>query len=154
MQPSIEVRGLRELHDRFKAFPKKYTAAVTKTMQASLLILQGSAPKYPAKPTGSTYRRTGTLGRSLGTSMSGSKTGKPDIFKITKGGGFQEGRFGTKLKYAEHVVGDYVTHQAEHMRHWWTVPQDVVRRAIDKVDRAFVILADALAAYLDRNKNP
>jgi hypothetical protein len=154
MQPSIEVRGLRELHDRFKAFPRKYSAAVTKTLQASLLILQGSAPKYPAKPAGSTYRRTGTLGRSLGTSMSGSKMGKPDIFKITKGGGFQEGRYGTRLGYAPHVVGDSATQQARRMKHWWTVPQTVLAKALPKINAAFEKLAVALASYLDRNKNP
>jgi len=154
MIPTIEVRGLKELHSRFKEFPLKYTAALTKTLQASLLILQGSAPKYPRPPTGSTYRRTGTLGRSLGTSMSGSKTSKPDIFKITKGGVIQEGHYGTRLGYAPHVIGDAASQQARRMKHWWTVPQTVLAKALPKINAAFEKLAVALAAYLDRNKQP
>jgi len=154
MLPSIEVRGRDELHRRFREFPKKYTAAVAKTMQASLLILQGSAPKYPRPPAGSTYRRTGTLGRSLGISMSGGKVEKPDLFVVRKGGGYQEARFGTRLHYAPYVVGDASSQQAGHMKHWWTVPQTLLRAARPKIDRAFEKLAEALAAYLDRNKQP
>lgn len=154
MQFSFEARGLNELHDRFKAFPRKYSAAVSKTLQASLLILQGSAPKYPARPAGSTYRRGGTLGRSLGTSMGGGKMGKPDIWEIKKREGFQEARFGTQLGYAQYVVGDAATQQARHMKHWWTVPQTLLTKALPKITVAFEKLAAALAAYLDRNKQP
>jgi hypothetical protein len=152
MRPSIEVRGLDELHARFRQFPQKWSKALGKTLQASLLILQGSVPKYPRPPADSTYRRTGMLGRSLGSAVGGGKVGRPDIFEVRKMGGFQEGRFGSRLKYAPYVVGEQQA--AVHQGRWWTVPKTVVQRAVPKIDRAFVKLAEALAKYLDKGRNP
>jgi len=154
VKTTIEVQGLDELHARFRKFPEKYTKAVTKTLEAALLILQGAVPKYPRPPAGSKYRRTGLLGRSLGASEGGGKLGKPDIFQTFKAHGYQEGHFGSKLKYAEHVVGDYAAQQSSRMRHWWTVPQDVVRGATDKLTSVFQRLGVALAKYLEKGMNP
>lgn len=150
MQPQIEGNGLDELMRRFKDFPRKYSAAVKKTLQASLIILQGSAPGYPSPRSGSRYRRTGTLGGSLGISERGARMGTPEIFEVRKAGGFQEARYGTRLKYAQHVVGE---NQAwMHQGRWWTVPGDVLRRAMPKIASAFKVLTERLAAYLDRGR--
>ena len=152
MQFRMEVRGLDELHARFRNFPQKWTKALGKTMQASLLILWGSVPKYPKPPVDSTYRRTGMLGRSMGVAIEGGRVGQPDIYEIRKLGGYQEARFGTRLRYAQYVIGE---RQAQiHQGRWWTLPKTVVDKAIPKINRAFEKLAVALAKYLDKGTNP
>ena len=154
MKATLEVHGLDELHARFRQFPEKYSKAVAKTLQASLLVLQGSVPAYPRKPSGSTYRRTGLLGRSLGSSETGGKVGKPDISETIKAHGYQEAHFGTRLKYAPYVVGDRAAQQSSRMKHWWTVPQTVLEKAMPKINKAFERLGIALAKYLDKGANP
>lgn len=154
MKTFYEVHGLDELMVRFRQFPEKYSKAVAKTLNAALLVLQGAVPAYPRPPAGSKYKRTGLLGRSLGSSETGGKMGKPDIFQVIGRHGYQEGRFGTRAKYAAHVVGDYASQQSERMRHWWTVEQDVVRRASDKITSVFQRLGVALAKFLDKGTNP
>lgn len=154
MKTSFEVHGLDELRARFRQFPEKYSKAVAKTLQASLLVLQGAVPAYPRPPAGSKYRRTGLLGRSLGASESGGKMGKADIQETVKAHGYQEAHFGTRTKYAPHVVGDYAAQQSGRMRHWWTVPQDVVRGASDKITSTFQRLGVALAKFLDKGTTP
>ena len=154
MKTTIEVHGLDELHARFRRFPEKYTKAVAKTLEAALLILQGSVPKYPRPPAGSKYRRTGLLGRSLGASEAGSKMGKPDISETRRAHGYQEAHFGTRLKYAPYVVGDRAAQQSGRMKHWWTVPQTVLEKAVPKINKAFERLGIALAKYLDKGANP
>jgi len=154
VKTTYEVHGLDELMARFRQFPEKYSKAVAKTLNAALLVLQGAVPAYPRPPAGSKYRRTGLLGRSLGSSETGSKMGKADISETVKAHGYQEAHFGTRLKYAPYVVGDRSSQQSSRMRHWWTVPQDVVRGASDKITSTFQRLGVALAKFLDKGTNP
>jgi hypothetical protein len=154
MKTSYEVHGLDELMARFRQFPEKYSKAVAKTLQAGLLILQGAVPAYPRPPAGSKYRRTGLLGRSLGSSETGSKMGKADISETVKAHGYQEAHFGTRLKYAPHVVGDRSSQQSSRMRRWWTVPQTVLEKALPKINKAFERLGIALAKFLDKGTAP
>ena len=78
----MEIIGLEELEQRFSKAPEKLDKALTKTMEASLLTLTESVPPYPVRQ--SDYVRTGTLGRTLGSSVAGGKgDGKPDIFEVS-----------------------------------------------------------------------
>ncbi len=127
-------------------FPRRLNAGAKKTMTAALLILQEKTPAYPEqRPT--SYIRQGTLGRTLGVSMSGQRIGEPEISEIRGIGTQTQARFGTRLEYAPHVIGDRT--QAEvHRGHWWTM-KTIATRARPKILRAFEALAKAMAKFLE-----
>jgi hypothetical protein len=145
MPSSITVIGLDELRQRFRAFPEKFRAGVAKALEASLLVLWENVPPYPAPPPDSDYRRTGTLGRTLGAGGA-----KPDIYAVKQEGGYWVGEFGTNLEYAPYVIGDET--QAHQNAHWWTMSV-IGEKAEEKILAVFDMLAEKLAAWLDRNEN-
>ena len=112
-----------------------------KTVNQSLHHVVGSVPEYPTQlPT--KYRRTGTLGRSIGI---GSP--RPDIFEVRPIGKGYEGVVGTNLSYAPYVIGS--TTQAAHMRarNWWTM-RDVARKAQPGVERLFSKMVERLTLWI------
>lgn len=145
--PVIEIRGLEEITRRMRDYPQKLSAAIKTTLGAALLALWENVPPYPPPPENSTYVRTGTLGRTLGSSEGGGKSGQPDIYEVKPlGGGEWEAHFGTNLEYAPYVIGDDT--QARHMQHWWKISV-IKERAAEKINRLFGVMADKLAAWLD-----
>lgn len=127
----IEYKGLDEIVSLMRQFPQKLRQISKVGMEASLLVLWENIPQYPAKPPETKYIRTGTLGRTLGSSEAGGKSGgRPDVFE-TKSMGAQgyEGRFGTNLNYAPYVIGDS---QARQNRHWWKLT-DVIPLSEKKI---------------------
>ena len=93
-------------------------------------VLRAELRKYPPPPTNSTYRRTGTLGKSwTKTTMRGGK-----------GGGWIA-QVGTRLKYAPFVQDD--SRQAKvHQGRWQTVQSvakdkrgEVVKFAVQAIRR-------------------
>ena len=101
-------------------------------MAKSLLTLQENTGEmgYPPQRTNMVrpYKRTGTLGKSLG--MTG---GKPTVYSIKGSGSQITGRYGTDLKYAKYVIDDQ-KQAYMHKGWWWTM--DVVRkRAEPKIKR-------------------
>lgn len=148
MTTKIEIKGLKELQARMKAFPKQMDAAERATMEASLLTLWENVPPYPKISFDSSYTRTGTLGRTLGSSMGGGKAGQPSIYEVKKLGAGVEGRFGSDLSYAPYVISD--NDQAAHMGYWWQM-KDIAAKSQAKINRLWVTLADKLARFLDKN---
>jgi hypothetical protein len=145
--PIIEIRGLNEILARMKAYPKKLADSVKVTMQAALLTLWENVPAYPPPPEDSTYVRTGTLGRTLGSGEGGGKgSGQPDVYEVRELGSAWEGHFGTNLEYAPFVIGD--EEQAGHMQHWWKISV-IKERAQEKIERLFATLGEKLAAFLE-----
>lgn len=149
VKTSVKVEGLEELHRRFAAFPNHYNRVVQHSMAATLLKLWEHVLPYPPQPPDSAYRRTGTLGRTLGSGEGGGRSGgQPDIFEIKNRRRYTEGRFGTHLEYAKYVIGDYSSQQAGHMRHWWTLPQDVLYQAHDDILKIWRDVGKQLADFL------
>lgn len=144
MASLIEVKGLNELITRMKAYPAEMTKGMATTMTATLIALWQSVPGYPPPPEGSTYDRTGTLGRSLGSDMGGGAAGEPSIFVVKKLGEGFEGRFGTNLSYAPSVIGEA---QSPKMAHWWTM-RSIADKAADKINQLWQQLGDKMAAFL------
>ena len=137
---TIKVEGLEPLRQRFGQYPQKFNQVIDKTLEASLLTIHENVPPYPVYP--SSYRRTGTLGRSIGVGNT-----RPDIYEKKVGSGMFEATFGSRLNYAPFVIGE--TTQAKHMGHWWTLDGTVYRKAAPKIERLFKIAVDRLAAWLD-----
>lgn len=146
----IEVRGLEEIINRMRGFPQQYSAAVNKTMQAVLLYIWSKVPGYPPASPNSSYIRTGTLGRSLGSSIGGGRSGQPDIYQVVQNGGFSEARFGSRLQYAPRVIGDRDLEQAAvHQGRWWTIPQTLLFSVEAGIRDLFRVMAEELAAWLE-----
>lgn len=147
----LEVTGLEELSQRMKQWPNRFRAALEVTMNAALLTVWEKIPSYPPKPQDSTYIRTGTLGKSLGGSFSGGKTGTtPDIYEIKSGStNMIEASFGTRLDYAQVVIGEQ---QRPYNRHWWTMHKTVLRRIQQPINRIFNAMADEMTKWLDGKK--
>jgi hypothetical protein len=148
MTKAVEVRGLTELQKQFTAYPLAYNKVMLVTMASGLLVLLENVPPYPPKPEGSTYDRKGTLGRSIGSSMSGGHSGDPDIFTVKKIGIGHEGKVGSQLKYAERVIGDKGKQQPPFTAYWWRLEQ-VIGPSFNKILGLFQKAADKLAAFLE-----
>ncbi len=146
MTSLIEIHGLTELIDRMKRYPVELHKSLATTMSAALIALWEAVPPYPAQPANSTYDRTGTLGKSLGSDIGGGSTGEPDIFTVRPLGSMDyEGRFGSRLDYAEYVIGEG---QSASNSHWWKL-SSVAKKAAEKINRLWQTLGDKLAAFLE-----
>ena len=104
---TITVEGLDALLKRFGTANKVVNAEIEKAMKKSVLYLQSKVAVYPPPPPTSTYRRTGTLGRSITSEVRGSRA---EI----------EGVVGTNIPYARYVIGPA---QPIYMKHWKTLRQ-------------------------------
>lgn len=137
-----------ELLERMEAYPAKTAEIQAEGVKAAMLTLWENVPPYPPPPPDSVYRRTGSLGRTLGSSESGGASGRrPDIFTVKRLGAGMEGRFGTRLRYAPYVIGDN-TQARVHRGRWWTM-KDIAVRAQAKITRIFNDIASQLAKFLD-----
>ena len=138
MPIEMTVDGLEESIEKMKNAPQQLKRGMRVAMDASLLALHESVPPYPAPPPDSTYRRTGTLGRTLGVGG-----GKPDIYRVIDRAEQFEGQFGTKLKYAPYVIGD-VEQARVHSGRWWTMSK-VAENAKDKITQIWNKLVEEIA---------
>ena len=152
MNIRIRTRGLDELIRRMDKFPDQLNKGMEEAMGETLLVMTENIPGYPPPPTGSEYRRTGTLGRTLGSSAGGGKAGTPSIYTVTQIGGGWEGRFGTNLEYAPYVIGDKstigISQAKQHQGRWWLL-SSVAEKAMQKIERTWQRMADAMAKFLE-----
>lgn len=146
MSFTFEIKGLKPILRRMSKFPNELQRGTRKTMDATLLVLQEKTGKlgYPPEPLGSSYKRTGTLGRTLGM-----KGGETEIYEIKQQGQGQytQGRFGTNLGYARYVIGE--NEQAwMHKGRWWTMGI-LARKARPKIDQLWHEMGENLARFLE-----
>ena len=137
-----------DLIQRMARYPKELDREMNKTTEAAVLHVWGSVLPYPTQAAGSSYARTGGLGRTLGTGQGGGKSGNPDILTTKRlGQGRYEGRFGTLLYYAPHVIGTLT--QARHIAKagWWTM-KDVKDKAQAGIQRLFDKMAGRMVKFL------
>jgi hypothetical protein len=122
----IDVVGLEKVVQKMAQFPAKLKIQMKRNMMASLDVLQENVPPYPQPPANSTYKRTGTLGKSIG-----GGTMKPAIYNVTGSGMDVVGKYGTKLSYAKYVI-DPEQQAYMHRGRWWTT-ETMVEKAKNKI---------------------
>ncbi len=121
----IIVSGLQDVSQKLERMSgEQLQAEVEKTTLSAVLFVQGEIPGYPAPPSGSRYRRTGTLGRTV-TALAGRA---PEaLSRVETVGGRVTGFVGTSLSYAKWVI-DIARQAWMHRGRWWTL-QGVARGA-------------------------
>jgi hypothetical protein len=120
----IIYKGFEEFSRKVEGMARRMRGEMETTTRKAVLYVHSTVPPYPGEPAGSEYRRTGTLGRSIGT----------EVRPI--GVGFV-GIIGTPTVYAPYVISEEAVGsrgpQARfHKGRWWTL-QGVVRKAFPKV---------------------
>ena len=145
MKPTLEIRfNPPDLLQRMSKYPKQLDKEMGGTMDKALGHVTASVPPYPPQNPSSKYVRTGTLGRTIGLG------GTPDVRDIKRmGQGKYEGKLGTRLYYAQYVIGDQT--QAAHVKrsaNWWTMAV-VAKRAQPGITKLFNAMAERMAKWLD-----
>ena len=121
--------GLEALIKKLKRLSApELTREIEKTTRKAVMYVHGKVPAYPAPPVGSTYKRTGTLGRSINT-------------KVITMGSDVVGLIGSPTPYAPWVISDEAAGGAGpqakvHKGRWYTL-QGVVKKAQDAVNKIF-----------------
>lgn len=123
---TIEIRGLDGVRRELEKVRKGILETEKKAMEAGMGTMLRGVPAYPEKPEGSRYRRTGTLGRRIGT-------------RVNVVGNEVVGAIGTNTVYApwvisEEAVGERGPQARVHRGRWWTL-QGVVRENAEEVVR-------------------
>jgi len=125
----FKILGLDKLTAKLKRLTApQLTRELESTTRKAVNYVHGKVPAYPAPPIGSTYSRTGTLGRSITT-------------KVVTMGSNVKGTIGSPTPYAPWVISDEPGGGAGpqawmHKGRWYTL-QGVVRKAQDAVNRFF-----------------
>jgi hypothetical protein len=116
-------------------------------MTQTLAVLWENVPAYPPAPNQrAAERRTGELGRSLGSDESGGAFNEPSIYEVRSlGAAGAEGVFGTNLEYAPYVIGDAT--QAKQNRHWWKM-RKLYEYSRKEVDNLWKEAEAAIASFL------
>ncbi len=128
---SIKIEGIEKLMNKLKDLEKVYDI-IEPPMERSVMILQNALAKYPAQRPGSTYRRTGTLGRSWTT-------------RVNREGGRLVGRVGTNVIYAPFVQSQAFQRPVNRSR--WQTDVQVVNDQRGHVIKQF---QDAIAKALEK----
>lgn len=134
-----------DLFERFGRYPNELDKEVETAMSKAMLHMQGSVPEYPTQNPLSGYARTVTLGRSIGTGG-----GKAEVYSVKRiGQGNYEGRIGTRVYYAQYVIGEGTqARKVLQSAPWWNM-KDVAEAAQEGIVRIFESMAEKLASWLD-----
>jgi hypothetical protein len=142
MPLKIAVYGEERISGKFGAIARKFGFLEDATMQA-VLYVHSKMPPYPPQKAGSTYRRTGTLGRTI-TSLMGHA---PDaLSRVENKFGQVRGIVGTKLSYAPWVI-DQNRQTKSHKQNGWYTLQGVVRSLRAGIKSTY---KNALSTFLRR----
>jgi hypothetical protein len=141
MDYNIDSSDLKRVQKKLKDMPGLLDKNMKTAMNDSLLILHGNVLPYPPEPEGSSYRRTGTLGRSLMSTKDGEET----VYSISGSGINTMGKFGTKIVYAKYVIGEpgapsYPPGQAWMHKMWWWTIGDILKRSQDKITKVWATM--------------
>jgi hypothetical protein len=146
----FDVRGLTEYDGKLAGVESKLPDTLKRLMTKGVLYAQSQIPAYPPASPGSSYRRTGTLGRvvtafpgvnpgrDLGGGAGGGEGGTP-LTRVETLGGDVRGVIGGRLSYLPDVVGD--EQKRAFKGRWWILKRVILgaRDGIVSIHRAGVI---------------
>lgn len=133
MSAEIAFPNLNQLQAAIAALPRLLQQALADVGPRALLIVAADLADYPAAPAGSTYQRTGTLGRLW--------TGAQPVWSNTTGLGFT-GTLANATPYGPYVQD--AQQQAPWMDYWKT-NQEALDAHLAEIA---ALLSDALAQPL------
>lgn len=144
MELAITIEGLDELQQRFGQANPIIQKELKRSMLRAVLGELQRMPSYPQPPEGSTYVRTGYLGRSL-TALIGRA---PDAASEVReaGNGAIEGVVGTNVVYAGYVIGQ--SQAKAHRGRWWQLEESVMSHKAN-IEAEFEDAAARIAEQLD-----
>lgn len=124
LEYEILTEGDKEIIKFFEQFPDLAQKETKAFVNRALFLLQNRAADYPPAIPGSSYRRTGTLGRLWTTARHEFKEGPSYI----------EGRIGNRTPYGPYVQSE-AQQAAVHKGRWKTIEQIIEdsRADIDKL---------------------
>ena len=129
----VTVEGLDALLKKFGTANKIVNAEIKKAMTKAVYFLQSKVAVYPPPPPMSTYRRTGTLGRSITSEVKGI-------------GGEIRGIVGTNIPYAPYVLSA-AKQAAVHVGRWKTLTAHATEQK-GKVEEFFAQATEAITKEL------
>lgn len=147
---SVEIHGDEELIAKYKRIEEQMPGNMRGLMVKSVIYAQSQIPAYPSPPAGSTYRRTGTLGRTVtafpgvagptGIGGSGGDNGGQPLTRVESIAGGVRGVVGGRLSYMPYVI-DEGQQAYMHRGRWWTLQKVITgaRSGIIKIWRAGVV---------------
>lgn len=122
--------GKIPIEQAHKIFPTadEISSGLKKAAGEATRYAHSQVPGYPSPPQNSTYRRTGTLGRLIGTTVESI-------------GNSHAGILGSPTVYAPYVIGpdrdDALIRQARiHQNRWYTL-EGVMEKSTDKVKEIY-----------------
>jgi hypothetical protein len=133
----IRVHGLDQYTGKLSRISANMPGELKKLTTKAVLYAQSEIPGYPPPPAGSTYRRTGTLGRAV-TAAPGSPL--PSLTRVESLGAGVRGVIGGRLDYIGYVI-DANKQAWMHRGRWWTLQKVIqgARGGIEKIYRAGVL---------------
>lgn len=120
-------RSIEKLEESIRNTPYVLVGHVGDAIDQALMLLQSKAAVYPPAPSGSTYRRTGTLGR-LWTS------GRRVVRKMDVYSAHVVGRVGNATPYV-HLVQDPDEQTWYHARTGWQTTEQVAEDTRPDLER-------------------
>jgi len=125
MTVSIRVTGIDALQ---RKLGQDFRRVLRPPMQRAVLLLQAAMADYPPQRTGSSYVRTGTLGKKWTT----------DVDDLPDG---VLGKIGNVTEYAPLVQSEQF--QAAAHRGRWQTEQQMLRKHLAQIERFFQVAVDA-----------
>lgn len=129
----VEVRGLRQLQRNFARSRKIVEVEMRRGLEMIVRKIQAEAARYPPPPPASTYRRTGTLGRSI-------------VGEVKGLGREMRGIVGSSIPYAQYVISE--KKQAWMHRGRWQTLEALKRKYADEIRAVFALAGTRIAAAL------
>lgn len=138
-----------DLVKRMERYPDKLDTELHKAHTAALVVLHKGIPGYPSPPPNSTYIRTGSLARGLGSTMGGGASGVPSIYKTDKlGSGAFESAIGSTNPEYNAIVIDEQGQAAVHAGRWWT-NKEWLEQNMGGITQSFEDASIVMADFLD-----
>lgn len=136
MSFDIEIQGLAPLLQALEHYPDLVRPEMEQAAEAALLSLIPPLADYPAAPSSSTYRRTGTLGRTW-------TTARPEFAPLETG---FEASIGNATPYGPFVQGD---EQAKMHQGRWKTAQQIAEARRGEIEQYFEKALQRVAQKLE-----